>query len=54
MGSRCQRTISVSAAEVMNANGAVVCVMFSRAIVKKERSDVAARTALISTRLTTQ
>jgi hypothetical protein len=38
----------------MNANGAVVCVMFSRAMVKNERPEVADRTALIRIRLTTQ
>ena len=38
----------------MKANGAVVCVMFSQATAKNERPESAARTALISTRLTIQ
>ena len=54
MGWRCQRTISISAAEAMNANGAVVWVMFSFAIVKKGRPELAERIALIRMRLTTQ
>ena len=54
MGWRCQRTISISAADSMSTNGAVVWVMFSLAIVKNERPELAARMALIRTRLTTQ
>jgi len=53
-GSRCHRTIRVRAAEAMNANGAVVCAMFSRTIVQNDRPESAERTALINTRLTSQ
>ena len=38
----------------MNANGAVVCLMFSHAMVKNDRPESADRTALIRMRLTTQ
>ena len=38
----------------MNANGAVVCAMFSRTIVQNDRPESAERTALINTRLTSQ
>ncbi len=46
--------MSVSAAEAMNAKGAVVWVMFSRAMAKNDRPESAESTALIRIRLTIQ
>ncbi len=44
----------MSAAEVMSANGAVVCFALPQISLKNGFPELAARTALISTRLTTQ
>ena len=53
-GERSQSTTSISAADDIRANGAVVCRMFAQARPKNGRPESAASTALIRTRLTTQ
>ena len=53
-GERSQSTTSISAADAMSANGAVVCFALSQISLKNGLPELAASTALIRTRLTTQ
>ena len=53
-GDRCHSTTSISAADAISANGAVVCFAFPQISLKKGRPESIEMTALIRTRLTTQ
>jgi hypothetical protein len=53
-GERSHNTTSMSAAEAISANGAVVCFALSQISLKNGFPELAASTALIRMRLTTQ
>ena len=53
-GERCHSTTSISAADAISANGAVVCRAFSQATLRNGVPMLAETIPLISTRLKTQ